>query len=48
MKWFLLLLIGLYVLWLLSGGPERTDNKDKPYLQQPEGQVLPEATDSFR
>lgn len=35
-KWFLLALLGLWILWAGTGGySERTDNKDKPFLEQP-------------
>jgi hypothetical protein len=48
MRWFILGIIALYVLWLLTGGPTRYENRDKPFLKQPKGQHLPEATRSFR
>lgn len=48
MRYFILLIVALYVLWLLTGGPARYENKDKPYLKQPKEQKIPEATRSFR
>ena len=35
LKWFLLFLIALWVMWVVSGGAERLENKDKPFLEQP-------------
>ncbi len=35
LKWFLLLCIGLWVLWLLTGGPARNENRYRPLLEQP-------------
>lgn len=36
LKWFLLALIIMWVLWVLSGGyQERIDSKDKPFIEQP-------------
>ncbi len=36
LKWFLLALLVMWILWVLTGGyEERTDNKDKPFLEQP-------------
>ena len=35
-KWFLLALLGLWILWAGTGGyTERTDNKDKPFIERP-------------
>jgi hypothetical protein len=48
MRWFILGLIALYIIWLVTGGPARYENKDKPYLKQPKEQRIPEATSSFR
>ena len=36
LKWFILALIIMWILWVLTGGyTERTDNKDKPFIEQP-------------
>lgn len=36
LKWFLLALLVMWILWVLTGGyEERTDNKDKPFLAPP-------------
>ncbi len=35
LKWFLLALLGLWILWAGTGGYERIENKDKPFLEQP-------------
>jgi hypothetical protein len=34
LKWFLLFFIGLYIIWLLAGGPSAQD-KDNQFLHQP-------------
>lgn len=48
MKWLILLIVALYIMWLATGGPARYENKDKPYLRQPKEQKVPDATGSFR
>lgn len=35
LKWFLLLFLGLWVLWLITGGPTRYENRYRPFLEQP-------------
>jgi hypothetical protein len=35
LKWFLLLFFGLWVLWVLTGGPERVENRQRPFIEQP-------------
>jgi hypothetical protein len=36
LKWFLLLFVGLWVAWLVTGGPDRiTTNRTHPFLEQP-------------
>ncbi len=35
LRWFILAIIGLWIVWVLTGGPERLENKDKPFLEQP-------------
>ncbi len=36
LKWFLLLLLGLWVAWLATGGPDRiTVNRQNPFLESP-------------
>lgn len=35
LKWFLLAFIILWVLWLLTGGPSRNENRYRPLLEQP-------------
>ena len=35
LKWFFLILIIMWLFWSLTGGPERTQNIDKPFLEQP-------------
>ena len=35
LRWFILAFIGLWVLWVLSDGPAKLENKDKPFLEQP-------------
>ncbi len=36
LKWFILALIVMWVLWVLSGGyQERIDSKDKPFIEAP-------------
>jgi len=33
--WFLLLIVGLFFAWVLTGGPARVENRNKPFLEQP-------------
>ena len=33
--WFLFALILLWILWVLTGGYERVENKDKPFIDRP-------------
>ncbi len=36
LKWFLLLIAGLWLAWLLTGGPDRiSTNRTHPFLEQP-------------
>lgn len=35
LKWFLLAFFVLWVLWVITGGPARLDNKQRPFLKQP-------------
>lgn len=35
LKWFLLLFIGLWVLWLITGGATRYENRTRPFVEQP-------------
>jgi hypothetical protein len=35
LKWFISALLLLWVLWVLSGGPSRYENKTRPFLEQP-------------
>ncbi len=36
LKWFLLLLLGLWIGWLVTGGPTRIqENRTHPFLKQP-------------
>lgn len=35
LKWFLLLFLGLWVLWLITGGATRYENRTRPFLEQP-------------
>ena len=32
LKWFLLLILGLWLAWFLSGGPEKAQN-EKPFIK---------------
>ncbi len=36
LKWFLLALITLWVLWVLTGGYTRVENKHLPFIEQPQ------------
>jgi hypothetical protein len=35
LKWFLIAMIALWILWVISGGPQATENKTRPFLEQP-------------
>ena len=36
LKWFLLLFLGLWVAWLVTGGPAHIqENRARPFLEQP-------------
>lgn len=36
LKWFILLFIGLWLAWLITGGADRISiNKTHPFLEQP-------------
>lgn len=38
LKWFLLFFLGLFVLWVITGGPERAEQKNlKPFISAPSG-----------
>lgn len=34
-KWFILAFIGLWILWYITGGPARNENRYRPLLEQP-------------
>ncbi len=34
-KWFILALILLWLMWLATGGPARTENNNAPFLEEP-------------
>jgi hypothetical protein len=33
--WIIAAAIGLFIIWLTTGGPERIENKGRPFLEQP-------------
>jgi hypothetical protein len=35
LKWFLIGGLVLFVLWAMTGGPSRMENKEHPFLEQP-------------
>lgn len=36
LKWFLILFFGLWLAWLVTGGPERNKiNRTHPFIEQP-------------
>lgn len=35
LKWFLYAFIGLWILWLVTGGPTRYENRSRALLEQP-------------
>ncbi len=36
LKWIFLLLLGLFVAWIVTGGPARVEeNKKNPFLEEP-------------
>ncbi len=35
LRWLFILLIALFALWVLTGGPERVENRNAPFLEQP-------------
>ncbi len=38
LKWFLGIFFGLFILWVVTGGPERAEQKDlKPTISAPSG-----------
>ena len=34
-RWFILIFIGLWVVWLMTGGPERYQNKHNQFIEPP-------------
>lgn len=34
-KWFIYAFIGLWILWLITGGPSRYENRSRQLLEQP-------------
>jgi hypothetical protein len=34
-KWFLYAFVGLWILWLVTGGPSRYENRSRQLLEQP-------------
>jgi hypothetical protein len=36
LKWILGVLVVLFFLWLLTGGYDRIENKDKPFIRPPD------------
>jgi len=38
LKWILLIFFGLFILWVITGGPERAEQKDlRPIISGPSG-----------
>lgn len=35
MYWFVIILIVLWALWVVMGGPSKIENHDTPFLEQP-------------
>jgi hypothetical protein len=35
LKWFIYAFVGLWVLWLITGGPTRYENRTRPLLEEP-------------
>lgn len=35
LKWFIVVLVVLWMLWVATGGYSRIENGDKPFLEQP-------------
>lgn len=35
LKWLILIMVILWIVWLISGGYNRIENKDKPFLEPP-------------
>jgi hypothetical protein len=35
LKWFIYAFVGLWLLWLFTGGPSRYENRTRPLLEQP-------------
>ncbi len=35
LKWFIYAFIGLWILWLITGGPTRFENRNRQLLEQP-------------
>ena len=35
LKWFIYAFVGLWILWLITGGPTRYENRNRPFLEQP-------------
>lgn len=34
-RWFIYAFIGLWILWFITGGPTRYENRSRPLLEQP-------------
>ncbi len=34
-RWFILAIVGLWVIWLMTGGPERYENKSNQFIDAP-------------
>ncbi len=35
LKWFILALVILWILWVLTGGPAHQESKTRPFIEQP-------------
>ena len=36
LRWFILAIVGLWVIWLMTGGPERYENKTNQFIDAPQ------------
>lgn len=36
-RWFVLIVVGLWVIWLMTGGPQRYENKQNQFIEPPKG-----------
>ncbi len=49
LKWFLLMMLGLFVVWVLTGGPQRAEQKNlTPIIRGPGGVSSQPNTPSVR